>query len=275
MKWTENLLNHITKCIKSSVLNSHGAVLLEFAFSIPVLILLLMGLHDVFVISHMQDKSRLVAHEMASMLQNISQNREDKKITQDDIKRITCAAYLSIYPGTTMYSTTSGKRQHKYAHYPQPYIACVKSSSTNDVSTEGSKKVDSTQSSTKASTIWHIGASPDVNTADPTKCTMMTLNTDIGRLAVNFDTNVDPSAIYQGLKMKPNEVKILVDSNLFLEINNRVTQYSDGRKPTLKGSCGLRLLKPPHLQRGYCIHMFHSVAIFSPKKGLFDEQKPS
>lgn len=236
--------------------NSRGAVLIEFAFSVPVLIILLLGLHDVFVISHMQDQSRLVAHEMASMLQNVSQGREDKKITVNDVKRVTCAAYLTMYPGTTMYSTCQGKRYHKFAHYPQPYIFHVKSDNSG-----------------KASTLWYFGASPDINIGDPASSTSMRPKGDIGRLAVKLGQNQPPENIYSGLKMTPNEVKILVDSNIFLDCSNMVsgTRFSDGTAPTLKNSCGLRLINPPHLQKGNSIHLFHSVAIFTPRRGIFSD----
>lgn len=266
MNGGEILPNQTIKRVKSLqklyIWNSRGAVLLEFALSIPVLLLLLFGLHDVFVISHMQDKSRLVSHEIASMLQNISQNREDKKITENDIKRITCAAYLTIYPGTTMYSTNSGKRYHKYAHYPQPFIFCAKSDSTG-----------------KAYTPWMIGFSPEYNTNNPIKCARYYVNYDLKRLAVHYRAAASgtlPSSIYKDLKMKPNEMKILVDGNIYMctDSNEYGTKYSDGRKPTLKGVCGLHLLNPPYMKASTSYHLFHSVAIFSPRKGLFDKTAP-
>ena len=234
--------------------NSRGAVLIEFAFSVPVLIILLLGLHDVFVVSHMQDQSRLVAHEIASMLQNVSQGREDKKITLDDFKRVVCAAYLTMYPGTTMYSTRSGGRYHKFAHYPQPYVSYVKSDSSG-----------------KASMLWQLGVSPAENIGDPISCSYYRLTYNIGRLAVKFGKNQAPENIYSGLKMDPNEVKILVDCNMFLECNSGGAKFSDGTVPTLKNSCGLRLINPPYTQKGAATHLFHSVSIFTPRRGIFDD----
>jgi hypothetical protein len=46
---------------------------------------------------------------MANILQNISQNRENKKITKDDVKYAVAAAYLSIYPGKTMYTISNNR----------------------------------------------------------------------------------------------------------------------------------------------------------------------
>ena len=157
-----------------------------------------------------------------------------------------------------MYSTTAGGRYHKYAHYPQPFIFCAKSDSSG-----------------KAYTPWLVGASPTDNTGNPTDSSPYYLNSDIGRLPVFYSSTYKASSkIYKDLKMLPDEIKILVDSNLFLEIAGRITKYSDGRTPTLKGTCNLLLLNPPHMKQGNCIHMFHSVAIFSPRKGLFDEDPP-
>ena len=102
---------------------SKGAILIEFAFCIPVLILLIYYMHDLFKIQRYYSQTEFVAYQMAQMLQTVSQNRSDKKITLSDLKRVTAAAYLSIYPGTTMFWQGKG---HVFGHFPHPIIYYVK-----------------------------------------------------------------------------------------------------------------------------------------------------
>ncbi len=44
-----------------------------------------------------------VAQQIASIIQNISQSREDKAIKFVDVRNAMKAAFLTVYPGTSMY----------------------------------------------------------------------------------------------------------------------------------------------------------------------------
>ena len=75
----------ILRFLQKFLRNIRGAILIEFAVCMPIFILLLFGLHDIFKMARLQDRTNLVAHEVVSMIQNVSQGRLNKIITREDL----------------------------------------------------------------------------------------------------------------------------------------------------------------------------------------------
>jgi hypothetical protein len=85
-------------------------------------------LHDIPRYKRIQTKMNLCAHETVNILQSVSQNRVDKKITIDDIKYAMTFSFLTIFPGTTQYSDKGfGKPVCSYflGYFPVILIYCV------------------------------------------------------------------------------------------------------------------------------------------------------
>lgn len=81
-----------------------GAVLIEFAFAIPVFLVLLYYIHDLPKHKLLARKMQFVTNEMSAILQNIALQRsnEGSVIKKNDFLNAMRLAYLSIFPGNTM-----------------------------------------------------------------------------------------------------------------------------------------------------------------------------
>jgi len=223
---------------KLSLASCRGAILIEFAICMPILIILLFYIHDLMRIKRLYSQTEFVAQQMANMIQNISQKRGDKKITKEDLHYISALANLSIYPGTTMF----GKNQSS-VHFPQTFVHCIKGLSGG-----------------KATKLWYV------QTCFYRYTSPSSLWGNANKGDDNFWTtvrgqNVVASKIHPSLKINEGEVKIIVES--FFHVHS-----GDEKK-----AFGLHLVTPKQysLARAY----FPSVAIFSPKPNLFTEDVPT
>lgn len=96
-----------------------GAVLIEFAFAIPVFLILIYYIHDLPKQKLLQRKMQFIANEMAAILQNISMQ---KTITSSDCANAVRLAYLSIFPGDTMLSPGNKLFAFGYCPYAAVYF---------------------------------------------------------------------------------------------------------------------------------------------------------
>ena len=218
--------------------------------------MLLYYIHDAVKIKRYYRTSEFIAHQIASMIQNVSQNRESKAITIADMKNIVSAAYLSLYPGTTMFAQGKG---HVYCHFPHPFIHCVKGNN------------DGT-----ASCIWNLEVHTALNTSiSPATTSCNVMNKTHHMSAVKYLQNVQPSNIHPKLKINPGEIKIVVETCILVRENDG---YGDinGVFHSIKNMLGLYLVQPhvngAETERNRAA--FTSVVIFSPRPGLFSETAP-
>ena len=85
--------------------DSHsGGVLIEFAFSIPILISILFFLCDHYRFHELKDKVKSSAYLAASMIQQLGNTRTDKQLTKDDLARISFASCLNFFHTNTMFT---------------------------------------------------------------------------------------------------------------------------------------------------------------------------
>ncbi len=243
-----------------------GVILIEFAFCMPILIILLFYINDLVKIKRYYSQTEFVAQQFANIIQNISQKRENKKITVNDLKYTVALAYQTIYPGKTMFWQGSGNH---FVHIPHPIIYYVKGNNDGTATTVWGKP------------FW-TNDSP-VTSPATIKTEAQTSSHDIS--LINMGTNLQPSQIYQTLKINPGEVKIIVEAIIFFKTTDKDTSGKSGY--TARDVFGCRSVSPKlwfnknssythidaagGLRGGY----FNSVVIFTPKPGLFDETAPT
>jgi len=242
---------------------SRGAILIESAVCMPVLIILLFYINDLMRIKRYHSQTEFVAQQMANIIQNISQKRTDKKITLTDIKYAASLAYLSMYPGTTMYRVSVSGGRHTLSHAPRLNIFYVRGLPGG-----------------KASCLWLIrflgeGADNPLGW-NPSRA----LSNGGGVSSIFPNTNVTPSDIYENLKISEGENKIIVETNIFISyatINVNDYVESDKQEALAKKAFKCRLVAPKPLEKNVNARQgwyFTSVVVFTPKPGLFDETAP-
>lgn len=85
---------------------------------------------------------------------------------------------------------------------------------------------------------------------------------------VNFLTNVAPENIYPTLKMN-GEPKIVIETMMERDNNGGKFNANSSEKTAMR----LYLANPPMFRSSWS-QMFHTVSIFTPKPGLFDDEGP-
>ena len=243
-------------------LNSKGSILIEFAVCMPILIILLFYIHDLIKIKRYYSQTEFVAQQMANIIQNISQKRSDKKITLTDLGYAASLAFLSIYPGKTMYSDRKrGNASHELSHFPKFHIHYVKGLSGG-----------------KASGIWALRFRIQEGTT-PTEWAYTVMKSTDSDSKVKWGTNLAQSTIYPTLKMDEGKYKIILECVLYngeSSMSNNEYLATDSQSTRAKKSFKCRLITPkPNYKSDGHGYYFDSVVIFTPKPGLFDETAPS
>jgi len=227
----------------------------------PVLIILLYYVHDLSKLKRYYDQMEFVGQQMVNILQNISQNREDKRIKELDIKHAASLAYSSIFPGKTKFLSKS--KTSDLGYNPLGFIYCV----------QGNE--DST-----ASVLW----ARRFHMADNDAFTPNTVaygSTIMTRTNVKNLTNAAPSEIYPTLKIDPGDIKIIVECTIHYSMWDKY-YFTDGRnhsKVSPSEAFGLKLYKlsPPQTRDGKSNDAiyFSSVVIFKPlNKEMFTTDPP-
>ncbi len=227
---------------------NRGAILIEFAVCMPILIILLFYIHDLVKIKRYYSQTEFVAQQIANMIQNISKNRENKAVTLRELARISRLAWLSVYPESAMFFQGSDT-VYSFGHTYQTMIYYVQANEDGTASCKWRLFVRG-QSRTHYAGVYY---------------------TDNKGSPVRYKTNVQPSEIYPLLKLEPGQDKIIVVTDLY-----RKSSYTkpDGISLSNKQAFGFYLLDPKHLDENTGTwYFFHSVVIFTPKPGLFDPEK--
>ena len=80
-----------------------GSILIEFAFSIPILITLMFFVLDHYRFFELREKVKTSAYLAASMLQQIGNTKINKQLTIHDVNRISYASCLNFFNTNTMF----------------------------------------------------------------------------------------------------------------------------------------------------------------------------
>ena len=232
-------------------INSKGTVLIEFAVCIPIFVILLFYAHDLVKIRRYYSQTEFVGQQMVNILQNISQKRDNKSITNADLRFAVAASWLAFYPGNSMYYKNSGTQ---LIHRPYTIIYYVKGLSGG-----------------KASCIWRKNIYTDSSKATlPSGFPISTGTSAVGYSIVKFRSNVTPSEIYPSLKINEDEVKILIDNMQYWTKNFKNNEGNT--VATAREVFGYHLLNPKTTSSTFMYT--NTVSIFTPKPGLFDETGP-
>ena len=230
---------------------SKGAILIEFAFSIPVFLTLIYYLHDIPRAQRHKQQMNFVAQQMSQMLQTVSQGRSNKRITWTDIKNAALAAYLTMYPGVSMKPT-----QPNYlplGFYVEAYVYYVVGEANG-----------------KASAKWWEGLYYTHLSPLP-----ISGSTDNATRLVRFLRNADPAQIHPSLTIKPGEAKIIVECQLR---HTSSAHFSDGRKcsdVSFREMFGFLFYNPPSLIKSTDYKSCYiGTAIFAHRDGLFSSSMP-
>jgi hypothetical protein len=178
------------------------------------------------------------ACEVANILQNMSQNRINKKISIADIKFAMIAAYNTVYPAASMFLTAQNKRI--YGHFPIGFVVYVKGKADGN-----------------ADVLWRMqynfesNSSPQGNANTGLRPASMTASDAAS--SIKYLTNSPAHLICKDLKINEGEIKILVECSI------------------VAGWSVFWILRPPM----FASSCFTRVVIFTPKPGLFDENPPS
>lgn len=81
-----------------------GGILIEFAFSIPVCISLLLFVNDHFRFYELKSKLKTSAYLAASMLQQIKNTKTDKQLTKFDLANVSYSSCLNFFHTNSMFS---------------------------------------------------------------------------------------------------------------------------------------------------------------------------
>jgi len=112
---------------------SVGAILIEFAFALPVFLVLLYYIHDLPRLRLMQRKMQFMSYEMAAIIQNIAQQKSmtsNPLITEKDLSNALSLAGLSWFAGNTFMPIAKNTMPFGYALYLTLHYVNGKSSNS-------------------------------------------------------------------------------------------------------------------------------------------------
>ena len=182
---------------------------------------------------------------MASIIQNISQNRANKKINIKDLNYARAAAGLVYYGGKTQYTVSANLRPK--GSFLEFYLYYVKGTGHNI-----------------GKVIWAIDGNLFLDTPDNIAPGMRPFSYDSQNSIVRYKANDTASQeIYKNLKIEKDEAKIVLDIGII----------AIGNIP-LKSIFELWVFSPKSRTSNNAIY-FSNAIIFTPKPGLFDETPPS
>jgi hypothetical protein len=204
----------------------------------------------------MQAKMEFITHEIAGMIQNISQGRANKKITLNDLRYCISAAFLSFYPGTRQFPQS-------YSVFKQPGFVCGKFFYVvgND---------DGTASVPRAMQYQYGGTA---NSCVSPGNVLIGEAPDDSRYITRVGNNKKPSEICPKLSIKPGETKIIIENFIYFvkATSFKLTDNRTWADFSPREAFGFSVLTPK-VQGG--TFYFTSIVIFTPKPGLFDKDPP-
>ena len=230
-----------------------GSILIEFAVCMPVLIILLYYINDLSKLKRYYDQTEFVAQQMANILQNLAKKRaaEGTVLQPDDFSHAASLAFLSIYPGKTMYSSTDGKQCHEFIHFPFFSVYYVQGTSNG-----------------KAKCLWGKQFTCSTNTAPPW-ILFRNITRNVNWSIVTYSSNeITASSIYPTLKVEENRPKVILETSIYWyppsKDKNGIRSANNAQE-----IFGLRLVNPKKAVDLY----FNSVVIFTPNDG-FPKTRP-
>ena len=217
-------------------------------------------MQDLAKIKRWYQQTQFTSEQLVNVIQNVSQERTDKKITIMDLVNAGRLAYLTIFPGNTLIPVRQYYAPFGYhAFYGLFYVKGL--------------------GNNKASVIWGAAFACDGGNASTKGMWTRTSTSDfeeVLRFDSNFLVNVSPERIHPKLTIKEGEIKVIAEC-LLICYNH--LYFADGTRVSSKSFreiFGLMAfgLTHRHYNSPYFHAFFNSTSIFTPKPGLFDETPP-
>ena len=228
--------------IKSS---KRGAILIEFAFAVPVLFSLIYYISDLAKIKQWNQRMDFATHCMASMFQNTS------NITKKDVINILQAGRLVYAPdGIKRFQTLYNTHQDTLF---QLGVLCVVGTNTN-----------------KCKVKWFVWSAGDAFSAYEIAISGSLRNFGSKNwnpfVSLTIGSEYNSSIVYPSLTINAGETKILL-VHLFTSI------FSDAN--WIEGIMGLHLAHPRIIRNKNSEKTYlQSIVVFTPKPGTFDPNNP-
>ena len=228
--------------------HSKGAILIEFAFAVPIMIMLLYYIHDLVRLKQIQRRMQFCGEIMVNMLQNITQNRENKAVTKTDYAHSMYAAFLAYLGSDQKIYGEKSDEQHLF-YFPHPTLFCIKGLDNGKV------KILWIMHPTWYKYPSNLNA-PGVRTAQNDK----THINEFSIIPALLNTETNPENISKNFRINAGEIKMVLEVCFF-------TRYPEKAKHHF----GCIITKPkPSCPRAF----FNRLVIFSPRPGLFSETAP-
>ena len=178
---------------------SVGAILIEFAFSFPILLAILYFILDGPGLRLYQLKLKNSAYLAVNLIQNLTDQRNNKSISGNDLKKITLAAFGNIYTSKLMLKD-SETSEYPLGHYGHIYLWCVYGNEDGTASVKW---------------VWASGA-PGINPTGFSSRLFTSSSFDLNNSIVKFGESVEPVSIHPSLVIKPRETKMILEVSLIV-----------------------------------------------------------
>lgn len=200
---------------------------------------------------------QFVAYEVAAILQSIGSQRV---VVQKDFSDAMRLAYLSIFPGTTMYSTDNGSSFYPFGYFPHVWVYYVVGTGEN-----------------KATVKWYCTTWPQNPSCNDPRYQARTSGQH-PESTVKF-TSGDASNIHPNLRISKGEVKIIIECTLWYDRNRSFSGSNIScSKVSAQEAFNFLMLSPKakDLVRADKVNYFTGIAIFTPSSSkMFTESPPS
>ncbi|MDR2782037.1 MAG: hypothetical protein LBB21_06345 [Holosporaceae bacterium] len=184
------------------------------------------------------------------MLQNVSANRANKRITKSDIIRIACVAFLPHFGGGTL-QYANGNIVKKYSSVMA--LFCIQGTGNN-----------------KGKMTWSMYQSGISGVANGFGVFNSGKHNYWAEFAkgLTFGAEYDLDVIHKGLKIEAGEIKIVVNVAIYIDTRFR---FSSGVyiKPT-PSLWGFFIFNPKTGSLDNMQEYFHCNVVFTPRPGLFE-----
>ena len=201
----------------------------------------------------MQRKMQFVAYEMASILQNIAEQKKGSPVTGQDFISAMRIAYLSIYFGNTMNDSKSPHEAFKLGHHPYVGIYFIRGLGNDNIKIVWSRRCH--------------GGNKNLFAEGENNAT---------RCSVNMSATT-ATAFHPALIISENEEKIALDCCLNFNMNSSIYKVlPDGSKRKINSSreiFGFLFVNPIGVGSER-FGFFPAVSIFSPPPQSFSDTYP-
>ena len=185
------------------------------------------------------------------MIQNVSQNRTDKKITKEDLDRIFKASHMAVFPCVEQKMKDMVSNDGKT--WMTPVVVLFEGTGDNKCKINWFCCLDITSNFT---TLSYVSRSSWI--IDTAACSLWYKGYQ------RIGEEQDSKNFYPDLKIQKGEIKVVVETNL-------LRRYGE----TIKQMFGFYLINPKPIGISYGHEpYFHNYVIFSPRPGIFDPTTP-